>query len=40
MLLLTIHNDVIIPSELEQVVIACKHLEEANGDLTVQIKEN
>lgn len=39
-LLRTIHKDVIIPSEMEQVVIAGKHLEEADGDLTVQIKEN
>ena len=29
----------VIPSEMEQVVIAGKHLEEADGDLTVQIKE-
>lgn len=35
-----IHKDVVIPSEMEQVVIAGKHLEEADGDLTVQIKEN
>ena len=39
-LLRTIHKDVVIPSEMEQVVIAGKHLEEADGDLTVQIKEN
>ena len=39
-LLRTIHKDVIIPSEMEQVVIAGKHLQEANGDLTIQIKEN
>lgn len=36
----SIHKDVVIPSEMEQVVIAGKHLEEADGDLTVQIKEN
>ena len=39
-LLRTIHKDVVIPSEMEQVVIAGKHLEEADGNLTVQIKEN
>ena len=39
-LLRSIHKDVVIPSEMEQVVIAGKHLEEADGDLTVQIKEN
>lgn len=39
-LLRTIHKDVVIPSEMEQVVIAGKHLEEADGDLTIQIKEN
>ncbi|WP_456152784.1 NAD(P)/FAD-dependent oxidoreductase [Mogibacterium sp.] len=39
-LLRTIHKDVVIPSEMEQVVIAGKQLEEADGDLTVQIKEN
>lgn len=40
LLLRTIHKDVVIPSEMEQVVIAGKHLEESDGDLTVQIKEN
>lgn len=39
-LMRSIHKDVVIPSEMEQVVIAGKHLEEADGDLTVQIKEN
>ena len=39
-LMRSIHKDVAIPSEMEQVVIAGKHLEEADGDLTVQIKEN
>ena len=39
-LLRKIHKDVVIPSEMEQVVIAGKHLEEADGDLMVQIKEN
>lgn len=39
-LLRSIHKDVVIPSEMEQVVIAGKHLEEADGDLTIQIKEN
>ena len=39
-LLRSIHKDVVIPSEMEQVVIAGKNLEEADGDLTVQIKEN
>ena len=39
-LLRTIHKDVVIPSEMEQVVIAGKHLEEADGDLMIQIKEN
>ena len=39
-LMRSIHKDVFIPSEMEQVVIAGKHLEEADGDLTVQIKEN
>ena len=39
-LLRTIYKDVVIPSEMEQVVIAGKHLEEADGDLTIQIKEN
>lgn len=39
-LLRSIHKDVVVPSEMEQVVIAGKHLEEADGDLTVQIKEN
>ena len=39
-LMRSIHKDVVIPSEMEQVVIAGKNLEEADGDLTVQIKEN
>ena len=39
-LLRKIHKDVVIPSEMEQVVIAGKHLEEADGDLAIQIKEN
>ncbi|ASS37356.1 NAD(P)/FAD-dependent oxidoreductase [Mogibacterium pumilum] len=39
-LLRTIHKDAVIPSEMEQVVIAGKHLEEADGNLTIQIKEN
>ena len=39
-LMRSIHKDVVIPSEMEQVVMAGKHLEEADGDLTVQIKEN
>ena len=39
-LMRSIHKDVVIPSEMEQVVIAGKHLEEDDGDLTVQIKEN
>lgn len=39
-LLRTIHKDAVIPSEMEQVVIAGKHLEEVDGDLTIQIKEN
>ena len=39
-LMRSIHKDVVIPSEMEQVVIAGKHLEEADGNLTVQIKEN
>ena len=39
-LLRTIHKDAVIPSEMEQVVIAGKHLEETDGDLTIQIKEN
>ena len=39
-LIRTIHKDVVIPSEMEQVVIAGKHLEEADGDLMIQIKEN
>ena len=39
-LMRSIHKDVVIPSEMEQVVIAGKHLEEADGDLTIQIKEN
>ena len=39
-LLRSIHKDVVIPSEMEQVVIAGKHLEETDGDLTIQIKEN
>ena len=39
-LMRSIHKNVVIPSEMEQVVIAGKHLEEADGDLTVQIKEN
>lgn len=39
-LLRKIYKDVVIPSEMEQVVIAGKNLEEADGDLTVQIKEN
>lgn len=39
-LLRTIHKDVVIPSEMEQLLIAGKHLEEADGDLMIQIKEN
>ena len=39
-LMRSIHKDVVIPAEMEQVVIAGKNLEEADGDLTVQIKEN
>ena len=39
-LMRSINKDVVIPSEMEQVVIAGKNLEEADGDLTVQIKEN
>ena len=39
-LMRSIHKDVVIPSEMEQVVIVGKNLEEADGDLTVQIKEN
>ena len=39
-LMRSIHKYVVIPSEMEQVVIAGKNLEEADGDLTVQIKEN
>ena len=39
-LMRSIHKDVVIPSEMEQVVIAGKHLEEADGDLMIQIKEN
>jgi len=39
-LLRTIHKDAVIPSEMEQVVIAGKYLEEVDGDLTIQIKEN
>ena len=39
-LMRSIHKDEVIPSEMEQVVMAGKHLEEADGDLTVQIKEN
>ena len=39
-LMRSIHKDVVIPSEMEQVVIAGKHPEEADGDLTIQIKEN
>jgi len=39
-LLRRVHKDTVIPSEMEQVVIAGKHLEEVDGDLTIQIKEN
>lgn len=39
-LMRSIHKDMVIPSEMEQVVIAGTHLEETDGDLMIQIKEN
>ena len=36
----SIHKDHLIPSEMEQVIIANNMLEDAEGDLLVQIKES
>ena len=36
----SIHKDHMIPSEMEQVIIANSMLEDAEGDINVQIKEN
>lgn len=36
----SIHKDHMIPSEMEQVIIANSMLEDAEGDIKVQIKES
>jgi len=36
----SIHKDHLIPSEMEQVIIANTMLDDAEGDLLVQIKES